>query len=130
MISLKYTIVSVVDTSECRLVSRRHDCITISQSQRLSHIAVFEWRLLLPMWGNRSVVAVSRYSRPHPRDDTPLDARPTAVLVYHRQIQPKGQSTCPPRHKEMYNICFQGYDCLLFPRVGNNVDYVSVLSAA
>lgn len=64
------------------------------QTQKLQHISVLEETLYLPVWSESSVAAVSRYSRDSRRTDISLSARPSAVLVYHRQRQPAAAHPC------------------------------------
>lgn len=68
------------------------------QSQRLQAISVLETTLFLPVWANRSVALVPRYSRARGATQRPLPAggRPVAALVFHalRQPQPKGGHPC------------------------------------
>ncbi|XP_041974246.1 low-density lipoprotein receptor-related protein 1 [Aricia agestis] len=89
--------------------TNRHTVRRAYSTQKLQHISLLEDTLYLPVWANRSVSAVSRFSRQRSRRTLHLDARPTSVLVYHRQRQPIVSHPCSVHKGGCAHLCLTDY---------------------
>ncbi|XP_049880284.1 low-density lipoprotein receptor-related protein 1 [Pectinophora gossypiella] len=79
-------------------------------TQKLQHISLLETTLFLPVWGNSTIAMVPRYSRDRRRaGEVALDARPTAVLAYHRQRQPTVPHPCAVNKGGCAHMCVTSY---------------------